>query len=64
MTLKEHKPGTAFSGVVGRTFDTSEQAWSEPRRARESTPPYYSSSWMIQVLGNSAVTAARSEPPI
>ena len=25
MTLKEYKPGTAFNGVVGRTFDTSEQ---------------------------------------
>jgi len=23
MTLKEYKPGTAFNGVVGRTFDTS-----------------------------------------
>jgi arylsulfatase len=38
MTLKEYKPGTAFSGVVGRTFDTSEQAWPEPNRAREGAP--------------------------
>ena len=34
MTLKEYKPGTAFNGVVGRTFDTSEQAWPEPKRAQ------------------------------
>ena len=38
MSLKEYKPGTAFNGVVGRTFDTSEQAWPEPRRARAGAP--------------------------
>ena len=38
MTLKEYKPGTAFNGVVGRTFDTSEQAWPEPKRAQEGAP--------------------------
>jgi arylsulfatase A-like enzyme len=38
MTLQEYKPGTAFSGVVGRTFDTSEQAWPEPKRARKGAP--------------------------
>ena len=38
MTLKEYKPGTAFNGVVGRTFDTSEQAWPEPKRAEEGAP--------------------------
>jgi arylsulfatase A-like enzyme len=35
MSLKEYKPGTAFSGVVGRTFDTSKQAWPEPNRAKD-----------------------------
>ena len=35
MSLKEYKPGTAFNGVIGRTFDTSEPAWPEPLRARE-----------------------------
>ena len=26
MSLKEYKPGTAFNGVIGRTFDPSEPA--------------------------------------
>jgi len=38
MALKEYKPGTAFSGGVGRTYDVSEPAWPEPLRAREGTP--------------------------
>jgi arylsulfatase len=38
MPLKEYKPGTAFSGVIGRTFDQSEPAWPEPLRAREGAP--------------------------
>ncbi|MFN2160353.1 MAG: sulfatase-like hydrolase/transferase [Anaerolineales bacterium] len=38
MTLKEYKPGTAFNGVIGRTFDVSEPAWPEPNRAREGAP--------------------------
>jgi arylsulfatase len=38
MSLKEYKPGTAHSGVIGRTFDTSEPAWPEPNRAKEGAP--------------------------
>ncbi len=38
MSLKEYKPGAAFNGVVGRTYDTSEQAWPEPKRARADAP--------------------------
>jgi arylsulfatase A-like enzyme len=38
MALKEYKPGTAFNGVIGRTFDTSEPAWPEPKRAKEGAP--------------------------
>jgi len=38
MSLKEYKPGTAHSGVIGRTFDTSESAWPEPNRAKEGAP--------------------------
>ena len=38
MPLKEYKPGTAFNGVVGRTFDTSEPAWPEPKRSRPGAP--------------------------
>ena len=38
MALKEYKPGTAFSGVIGRTFDVSEPAWPEPLRARAGAP--------------------------
>ena len=34
MSLKEYKPGGAFSGVIGRTFDQSEPAWPEPNRAK------------------------------
>lgn len=38
MTLKEYKPGTAFSGVIGRTVDRSSPAWPKPLRAREGAP--------------------------
>ena len=38
MTLKEYKPGTAFNGIIGRTFDTSEPAWPEPLRAKDGAP--------------------------
>ena len=38
MALKEYKPGTAFSGVIGRTFDVSSPAWPEPLRAKEGAP--------------------------
>jgi len=38
MTLKEYKPGTAFSGVVGRTVDRSSPAWPKPLRAAEGAP--------------------------
>ena len=35
MALEEYRPGTAFPGVIGRTFDQSSAAWPEPLRARE-----------------------------
>lgn len=38
MSLKEYQPGTAFPGVIGRTFDVSEPAWPKPLRAREGAP--------------------------
>ncbi len=38
MALKEYKPGTAFTGVVGRTFDVSSPAWPEPLRAKQGAP--------------------------
>ncbi|MBS1518044.1 MAG: arylsulfatase [Bacteroidetes bacterium] len=38
MSLKEYKPGTAFSGVIGRTFDQSSPAWPEPNRAKDGAP--------------------------
>ena len=38
MALREYRPGTAFNGVIGRTFDVSEPAWPEPLRAREGAP--------------------------
>jgi arylsulfatase len=36
--LKEYKPGTAFPGVIGRTFDVSSPAWPKPLRAKEGAP--------------------------
>ena len=38
MSLSEYKPGTAFTGVIGRTVDQSEPAWPEPKRAKEGAP--------------------------
>ena len=38
MSLKEYKPGTAFTAVVGCTHDQSEPAWPEPPRARKGVP--------------------------
>ncbi len=38
MSLNEYTPGTAFPGVIGRTFDVSEPAWPEPLRAKEGSP--------------------------
>jgi arylsulfatase len=38
MALKEYKPGTAFNGVIGRTFDVSQPAWPQPLRAKEGMP--------------------------
>ena len=38
MTLKEYKPGAAFIGVIGRTFDVSSPAWPEPLRAKDGAP--------------------------
>jgi arylsulfatase A-like enzyme len=38
MALKEYKSGTAFNGVIGRTFDVSSPAWPEPVRAKEGSP--------------------------
>ena len=38
MALKEYKPGTAFTGVVGRTHDQSSPAWPEPLRAAKGAP--------------------------
>jgi arylsulfatase len=38
MTLKEYKPGTAFTGVIGRTVDVSSPAWPQPLRARAGAP--------------------------
>jgi arylsulfatase len=38
MPLTEYQPGTAFPGVIGRTFDVSSPAWPRPLRAREGSP--------------------------
>jgi arylsulfatase len=38
MSLNEYKPGQAFSGVIGRTFDVSQPAWPVANRARDGAP--------------------------
>lgn len=38
MLLTEYKPGQAFLGVIGRTFDVSKPAWREPNRAKSGAP--------------------------
>ncbi len=38
MPLDEYRSGTAFPGVIGRTFDQSTQAWPEPQRAKQGAP--------------------------
>jgi arylsulfatase A-like enzyme len=38
MSLKEYKSGSAFNGVIGRTFDVSQPAWPEPQRAKPGAP--------------------------
>lgn len=37
-TFKEYKPGTAFPGVIGRTFDQSQPAWPAAVRAKDGAP--------------------------
>lgn len=38
MALTEYRPGSAFPGVVGRTYDVSTPAWPEPLRAKTDAP--------------------------
>jgi len=38
MSLQEYRPGSAFTGVIGRTAEESSPAWPEPKRAREGSP--------------------------
>ncbi len=38
MALNEYRPGTAFTGVIGRTVEESSPAWPEPLRARDGSP--------------------------
>ena len=36
--MQEYRPGSAFSGVIGRTVEESSPAWPEPKRAEEGSP--------------------------
>jgi len=38
MALKEYKPGAAFNGIIGRTFDQSKPSWPEPLRSKDGAP--------------------------
>ena len=36
--MQEYRPGSAFTGVIGRTVQESSPAWPEPNRAPEGAP--------------------------
>ena len=38
MGMNEYKSGTAFTGVIGRTYDVSSPAWPQPLRAKTGAP--------------------------
>ena len=38
MAMNEYKSGTAFTGVIGRTYDTSSPAWPQPLRSKAGAP--------------------------
>ncbi len=38
MSMNEYKSGTAFTGVIGRTYDTSTPAWPQPLRSKAGAP--------------------------
>ncbi len=38
MSMNEYKSGTAFTGVIGRTYDTSSPAWPQPLRSKAGAP--------------------------
>jgi hypothetical protein len=68
MSLKEYKSGTAFTGVIGRTFDQSEPAWPEPLRAKEGAPNVlfiilddtgFGTAWLLMVCCTLTCTPPR-----
>ena len=64
MALKEYKPGQAFHGVIGRTFDVSKPALAERRTAPVTARRTFCSSCSTTpASGSSAATAARSARP-
>ena len=38
MSLKEYKPGTAFTGIMARTVSESQPAWPAPVRSEPDAP--------------------------
>jgi arylsulfatase A-like enzyme len=38
MAMNEYKSGTAFTGVIGRTYDVSRPAWPQPLRPKAGAP--------------------------
>ena len=38
MAMSEYKSGTAFTGVIGRTYDTSSPAWPQPLASKAGAP--------------------------
>lgn len=38
MAMKEYRPGSAFTGVIGRTVEESSPAWPAPNRADDGAP--------------------------
>src|SRR5262245_29563317 len=61
--LLEYKPGQAFPGVIGRTFDVSKPAWPAPTGRGKARRTCCSSSSTIPASGSLVVTAVRSTRP-
>ena len=57
MSLKEYKPGQAFPGVIGRTFDVSKPAWPAPNRAKENGASFHLAPMTMEGVGRMAVIA-------
>jgi hypothetical protein len=63
MAMNEYKSGTAFTGVIGRTYDTSTPAWPQPLRSKAGAPTYCSSFWTMWASASLVVLAGHVKRP-